>query len=380
MEEILRAVADQNKLPKKAFIGLDGFVDEVVHVVDQRMDENTFTRIRTIEDYAARIREGSGLSLNIEVVPIQSKLGGNGPIYAYGLKRFGVEITYAGCVGKGTVEPVFERLAKGSRMIGMEAPGMTDAMEFQDGKIIRSKLESLNRFGWEDFIKYLPPDKTAEEFDRADLISLNNWTMLPHMSDIWRHLQKEVVPLMKKKKMETLMFFDLADPRKRSKEDVLEALKLIRKFKSQGFRTVLGLNLKEAHLIAGHICRTEEEAPAAAQMRLEPLTRFIADYMQIDAVVVHPVNGAACVYCGKYAEMPGPYCEDPVLTTGAGDVFNSGFTYGLLHGLSPEACLLLGNTASGYYVRKGDWSDPETLSDFARTWIRDSGINNMNIE
>ena len=54
------------------------------------------------------------------------------------------------------------------------------------------------------------------------------------------------------------MFFDLADPRKRSGEDVLEALELIQGFKKQGFCTVLGLNLKEARLIAGHICRSEE--------------------------------------------------------------------------------------------------------------------------
>ena len=145
MDEILTVIADRDKISKRAFVGLDGFVDEVVHVVDRRVDESTFTRIQTIAEYAARIREGSGLSLNIEVVPIQSKLGGNGPIYAYGLKKLDVGITYVGCVGKGTVEPVFQRLAEESRMIGITAPGMTDAMEFQDGKIIRSKLNSLNQ-------------------------------------------------------------------------------------------------------------------------------------------------------------------------------------------------------------------------------------------
>lgn len=380
MDEILTVIADRDKISKRAFVGLDGFVDEVVHVVDRRVDESTFTRIQTIAEYAARIREGSGLSLNIEVVPIQSKLGGNGPIYAYGLKKLDVGITYVGCVGKGTVEPVFQRLAEESRMIGITAPGMTDAMEFQDGKIIRSKLNSLNQLKWEDLIKYLPPEDFAEEFDRADLISLNNWTMIPHMSDIWRHLQKEVLPLMKKEKSDVLMFFDLADPRKRSGEDVLEALELIQGFKKQGFCTVLGLNLKEARLIAGHICRSEEKAQKTEKMDLEPLTHLIADYLQIDGVVVHPVNCAACVYHGKYAEVPGPYCKAPVLTTGAGDVFNSGFTFGLLHKLCPEECLLLGNAASGYYVRNADWADSEALSEFVRTWMQDSLIDDRDIK
>lgn len=380
MEEILKAIDNTEQTLLRAFIGLDGFVDEVVHVVDQRADENTFTRIQTIADYAARIGEGSGLSLNIEVVPIQSKLGGNGPIYAYGLKKLGVNIIYAGCVGKGTIEPVFQKLADGSRMIAMAAPGMTDAMEFRDGKIIRSKLNSLNQLRWEDFVKYLPPCKVAEEFDKADLISLNNWTMLPHMSDIWKHIQKEVLPLMKKNKPDILMFFDLADPRKRSREDVLEALKLIREFKRQGFCTVLGLNLKEAHLIAKYMCDTTKKACEAELLDLESLTCFLADYMQIDGVVVHPVDRSACIYHGVYTEMSGPYCKNPVLTTGAGDVFNSGFTYGLLHRLCPSACLLLGNAASGYYVRKGDWADSKRLSDFVRTWLQSGLGNDKNVE
>ena len=107
----------------EAFIGLDGFVDEVVHVVDQREDERTFTRIETISGYADRIREGSGLSTNIEIVPVTAKMGGNGPIYAYGLKKFGVSITYVGCVGNPDIHPIFRNLAEGSRMIGLADPG-----------------------------------------------------------------------------------------------------------------------------------------------------------------------------------------------------------------------------------------------------------------
>ena len=40
----------------------------------------------------------------------------------------------------------------------------------------------------------------------ADVISLNNWTMIPHMSDIWMHIQQEVIPFMKSDRADKIMF------------------------------------------------------------------------------------------------------------------------------------------------------------------------------
>ncbi len=58
----------------KVFAGFDGFVDQVIHVVDQRQDEDNYSRIKTIEQFARRIAAAAGLSTNIEYVPIQTKL------------------------------------------------------------------------------------------------------------------------------------------------------------------------------------------------------------------------------------------------------------------------------------------------------------------
>ena len=148
-------------------IGLDGFVDEVVHAVDQRTSADEYSRISTIREYGERILEGSGLSLNLEIVPIRRKIGGNGPIYADGLKRYGGDLTYIGCVGEEGLHPLFRELAKGSRVIGVADPGQTDAMEFLDGKIIRSKTESLNRLTWEKIIRKVPVHTLAQYFAAA---------------------------------------------------------------------------------------------------------------------------------------------------------------------------------------------------------------------
>ena len=68
-----------------ASVGLDGFVDEIIHVVDKRLDVGRFERIPTIQGYADRIAEASGRSTNMELVTQRIKLGGNGPIMANAL-------------------------------------------------------------------------------------------------------------------------------------------------------------------------------------------------------------------------------------------------------------------------------------------------------
>ena len=95
----------------KAFVGLDGFVDEIVHVVDKREDTNTFHRIPTIAAYADRIAEAAGKSTNIELVTQRIKLGGNGPIMANALAALSVGVSYVGALGFPNLHPVFQPLA-----------------------------------------------------------------------------------------------------------------------------------------------------------------------------------------------------------------------------------------------------------------------------
>jgi len=43
-----------------AFVGLDGFVDKTLHVVDQRDSAESFTRLPTITKFAGRLTASSG--------------------------------------------------------------------------------------------------------------------------------------------------------------------------------------------------------------------------------------------------------------------------------------------------------------------------------
>jgi len=112
-----------------AFVGLDGFVDEILQVVDKRMDAQNYERVPTIARLAERMAEAGGKSTNIELVNQFTKLGGNGPILANALASFGVKVTYLGNLGYPHLHPVFDEFAKRAEVHSIAEPGHTDALE-----------------------------------------------------------------------------------------------------------------------------------------------------------------------------------------------------------------------------------------------------------
>jgi sugar/nucleoside kinase (ribokinase family) len=78
---------------------------------------------------------------------------------------------------------------------------------------------------------------------------------------------------------------------------------------------------------------------------------LLAKCLKAGTLVIHPVSYALAVSQGQAAMMQGPFTPKPLITTGAGDHFNSGFCLGRLLGLDNLMSVLTGVTTSGYYVR-----------------------------
>ncbi|HLZ53686.1 MAG TPA: hypothetical protein VKS19_04325, partial [Verrucomicrobiae bacterium] len=229
-----------------AFVGLDGFVDEILHVVDKRDGPDSFQRLATISKLAERLAAAAGKSTNIEIVNRVTKLGGNGPIMANALASFGLKVTYLGNLGWPNLHPVFADFAKRAEVHSVAEPGHTDALEFDDGKIMIGKIQSLNDVNWPNIQSRYGRDQFVTQFGSADLVGFVNWTMLTHMGEIWEAVLRDICPALNGKRR--LMFFDLADPEKRKPDDIRQALKTIVEFEKY-FDVILGLNEKEAHEI-----------------------------------------------------------------------------------------------------------------------------------
>ena len=78
----------------RATVGFDGFVDEIIAVVDKRHDLAQFDVVPTIQAFGEKILAAAGKSSNYELVVRQMKLGGNGPIMANALAAMGLGVTY----------------------------------------------------------------------------------------------------------------------------------------------------------------------------------------------------------------------------------------------------------------------------------------------
>jgi sugar/nucleoside kinase (ribokinase family) len=328
-----------------AFVGLDGFVDQILHVVDKRENAEVYSRLPTIAQLASRLAAAAGKSTNIELVTQITKLGGNGPIMANALASFGLKVTYLGVLGYPGLHPIFEDFSKRAEVFGISNPGTTDALEFDDGKIMIGKHASLKEVTWENIQARFGRDRFAEKFGGSDLVGFVNWTMIPYMSHLWESLLQEICPPMKGTRR--TIFFDLADPEKRTRADILHALDLIGQFE-QYFDVILGLNEKEAHEIGEVFDLKPSDATPQA---LKEFSLLLAKRLKAGTLVVHPVAYALAVTHGKAVMVEGPFTPKPLITTGAGDHFNSGFCLGRLLGLDNQMSLLTGVTTSGYYVR-----------------------------
>lgn len=337
---------------KHIVAGFDGFVDEIIHVVDKRQSHESYDRIKTITAFSERIASVAGLSANIEMVPIQTKLGGNGPIMANALISLGQEVSYIGALGKQHIDPVFADFTANCRdVISLTDPGHTDALEFYDGKLMMGKMNKLVEVSAENLLKRRSEDELSQLLADTGMVAFTNWTMLSNLNSIISLFGKLIKPLEKA----PAVFIDLADPQKRTTDNIRDVIDLIASLPCD---TILGMNMNESRIIAEVLDISEEDVTKRASA--------IREASGIDAIVIHPIHGAAVATTDTAIWIDGPYTKKPKLTTGAGDNFNAGFCNGWLGGFTPAECLMAGVCTSGFYVRNAKSPSHDELLQFMK--------------
>jgi sugar/nucleoside kinase (ribokinase family) len=344
----------------RATIGLDGFVDEIIAVVDKRTSLDQFEPVPTIASFGSKISDAAGKSANYELVVKHMKLGGNGPIMANALASFGMNVTYIGALGYPQIHPVFTDFAANATCITIGDAGHTDALEFADGKLMLGKYTCMNDVTWDTLVSRVGPDKLQQLVNESQLVGFVNWTMLPFLSQIWEKLRTETFP--KAPAAKRTFFVDLADPEKRTADDIRGALEILSKFQSNA-NVILGLNLKESVEILEVLHLPVPPDPEAA---IESTAKAIRAKLNLGCVVVHPRRGAAAATATESASFQGPFVEHPKISTGAGDHFNAGFALGMVLGLDLVECLCTGVATSGYYVRTANSPTGKQLADFIK--------------
>ncbi len=335
---------------RTVLVGLDGFVDVIINPVHRRFGPgDDYEPIPDIAAFGNRILAAVGKSTNIEMGRKLEKIGGNGPILADALCEAGFPTRYIGALGGQAIHPVFEDFARRTDAVSLADPGVTHALEFQDGKLLFGLMDTLEQVTFQAILDKMGEGAFFDLVSRTDLFAVVNWTMLPYLTQVLQALVDRVYPHLGPRDHRSF-FFDLADPEKRSDDDLLGVLYLLKRFCAFGSAT-LGLNLKEAQHVARvlgcPVGESEEEA-------LKGMARDIRSELRIDCVVIHPTDSAACATKDETFYTDGFFTPRPRITTGAGDHFNAGFCSGRLLGLDPLSSLITGCAFSGHYVRSAE--------------------------
>jgi hypothetical protein len=330
-------------LNKKAFVGFDGFEDKIQKVVRAEKEEETIY-FATIADYAKAVERAAGKSSQFQLHTHIQKLGGNAPIMAHSLGNLGIKSTLMASLGYPEIRPVFKSLHPLCSPVSVCSPGETNALEFNDGKLILSEMTSFKDLHWKSLMANPGKEKILEEMNSSDLIALVDWSNLVHCSDIWRGIQKDILPSLEGRKK---VFFDIADPSRSSKKELEEVLGIISGYSSAG-EVYFGINENETFKLYELILEKD-----SANVTLHEAGQAIFDIMEIEGLLIHPTGETLLITANEVIQEEGKIVQNPMFSTGGGDNFNAGFCLGLLLNLPLNEAMKTGMATSGFYVKNG---------------------------
>lgn len=339
----------------RAVVGFDGFIDTITTAVDRRhsMSPDDFEPVRTIAALGSRIGAAAGRSANIELRAREVRGGGNGPLLAGALAALGVEVTLIGALGRGDdpgeIDPAYAEIAGlCARVISIAPSARTDALEFDDGKIMFNWSANLDGIRWDRLTEAVPVTELTRMCDGADLLATVNWTNTGGLGSIWRGLRERVLPPLGDRA--PALFIDLSDPAKRGDDELAAMLEDLRLFPVNTAIT-LGLNIAEAERLGRVTGRggSIERTPAG----IREAAGSLRDAVGLDRVVIHTRGAVGAAERAGSEALVTRVVERPVISTGAGDHFNGGFAAARAFGLPLAESLACGCDAASCFVRTG---------------------------
>jgi hypothetical protein len=339
--------------------GFDGFID-------------TFVRLQvpaSMAEFGPKVAAAAGIAASYPARHLGDKFGGNGPLFAaamHDIHAGEIDVTYIGAMGRGEVLPIYQDALGGKlkRLFTLAPPAHTTCLEFTDGKVMLCDMTACGEVTWERLLECVGQSALDAELKAARFISAVNWGKLPHAGAIWSHLAARLAALGVPAK-QVLFFMDLAEFETRppaDREDLLARMGPI----TRQCQTLLSFNLKEAWQMG-------EVFGAAYHGRMDPdavaeLATLLRSRIEVDRVIIHPNDGAACASAAGTVYVPGPYCREPLISVGAGDNFGAGCLSAAIRGFDDASLLLAGNCASGHFVRSGRSASFPDMTELLDGW------------
>lgn len=322
------------KLQSSVVVLNDFFLDRIMQINDI---EKIYSQILVKSEYGGSIRD----------IPQRDLKGGNATNVAYALARLGSPVTLITVGDKASsnlLKEAFLEFKKSSLFVIDGKPGRTTSLEFSNNEnivnIMLSDLGDNENFGPEKL-----GSKEQQAIKRSDAVIVTNWASNKKGTELCKFVFD--------KSPKALHFLDPADISTRAREfqSALGGL--------GSYLDSLSLNENEFDILLqqyglGPLSGVEDNMKLVLE-----LSKKI--HVSID---LHATSGSFWSD-GNQVEFVKSFPVNPLLVTGAGDVWDAGNIIGYLANLEPAQRLLFANAASSLYISNKQ-AIPPTLADVLR--------------
>jgi hypothetical protein len=325
--------------------GFDGIIDTVREMIAERESKDSVSLIRELDSLGTRINDSvaSETSVAIEWMDCGTRTGGHVCHLSRTLGSWGLNPLMIGTFGT-PMESEFESSFAEYTTYSIGDPGTTDAVEFDDGKLLLTETGDYRELDWESLDERLGHEKLASLLEQADLFGMGYWSMIPDMPEILYGLAEDVWPTLSDPPAH--VFFDPADIRHLPNSQLVD-----------GFDSLRTLNRQVPVTLSANRGETEELATSGGGSvsgdSMLDLATAARDIVGVDTVVSHGARASAMTSEDDQALVETLHIDEPEVVTSSGDHFNAGVCLGLLKGFDAAATTALGNAVAGVFIRTG---------------------------
>lgn len=355
---------------ERVVFGFDGYVDRMRELVADRHDPDTYEVLDSMAAYEDRLSRSAAnrSSLAFEWDQRGERAGGLTCHLARAFGKWSFDPVLVGTYGR-PVRDIFESEFGEYDLHSIGDPGLTDAIEFEDGKLMLTENGDTTDLDWDGLIASVGRETLVDRLDGAALLGVGYWAETPQLprvldgiSALWNDLDDPP---------ETVLV-DPGDVRKLDRDRLLTGRGAIDRL-SGVTRVVLSANRAEtARLAETYVDAKEtaddETAPDVDDVATE--ARAIFDRLDVSLVVSHGIERSVAATAAGTTTVPVPTATEPELTTSAGDHFNAGLTLALLAGMTPGPAVVVGNAVAGLFVRTGTPPTLDEVAQFLATYER----------
>lgn len=339
-----------------AVVGFDAVKDTVVRLVRKKNDDRKTRYFHTIEEFGRYLVSKKNMSCSLEMEMQEEKIGGNMAIFANSLGTLGVQMHCVGSMGYPQKDPLMEQISENCRIHTVCEMGQCNAIEFHDGKVMLSSMDSLKELNWENLTRRISQSTLREYFQDSRLAAMLNWSELEGATELFGKVYENCIAGGKEDREQNWFLMDISDASRKTSEELRRILKLEEQI-TRYRKTILSVNENEGRLIYKALFLKNP-------VHMEEMAERIGRALKIDYFILHLCDSSYGYQNGRLEFETGYYTAVPRISTGGGDNFNGGLCFGLLHGFSLKESLKLGNAVSGYYVRYGKSPNLSRLAAF----------------